>query len=315
MIINILLLVVGFVLLIKGADILVDGASSTALNLKMSKILIGLTIVAFGTSAPELAVSISARMAGSDDIVIGNVIGSSIFNTLLILGISSLIRPIHVKENTVKKELPMQLILSILLVVVMLDITLDGSLVNLITRSDALAITLFFSIFIYYLVTIAKKEMFHDKAPYGIIKSLLFVIVGLAALIFGSNLVVDNATSIAKIVGLSDRIIGLTIIALGTSLPELITSITSSIKGEDDLLVGNIIGSNIFNICIVLGIPVAVFGTIKASGFSVLDILMFIVSALSLFVFAKARKKLDKKEGIIMIFMFIIYYVAIFFIK
>ncbi len=302
-------------MLIKGADILVDGASSAALNLKMSKILIGLTIVAFGTSAPELAVSISARMSGSDDIVIGNVLGSSIFNTLLILGVSSLIRPIPVKENTVKKELPMQLILSLLLIVVMLDITLDGSLVNLITRSDALAITLFFSIFIYYLVTIAKKELFHDKAPYGIIKSFLYIIVGLAALIYGSNLVVSNSTNIAKVLGISDRIIGLTIIALGTSLPELITSIASSKKGEDELLVGNIIGSNIFNICIVLGIPVAIFGTIKASGFSMIDIAVFILSALALYIVAKTKKQIGKKEGIIMILMFIIYYTIIFFIK
>ena len=302
-------------MLIKGADILVDGASSTALNLGMSKILIGLTIVAFGTSAPELAVSISARMSGSDDIVIGNVIGSSIFNTLLILGISSLIRPIPVKENTVKKELPMQLILSVLLVVVMLDITLDGSLINLITRSDALAITLFFSIFVYYLVAMAKKELFHDKAPYGIFKSMLFVIVGLVALIYGSNLVVNNSINIAKVIGISDRIIGLTIIALGTSLPELITSITSSLKGEDELLVGNIIGSNIFNICIVLGLPVAIFGTIKASGFTMFDLLIFILSALILYIVAKTKKQIGKKEGILMILMFLAYYTVIFFIK
>ena len=146
MIIKIILLVVGFVMLIKGADILVDGASSIALNFKVPKMLIGLTIVAFGTSAPELAVSISARMAHSDDIVIGNVIGSSIFNTLLILGVASIIRPIKVKDNTVKKELPLQLILSLLLVVLIMDIALDGTVINLITRSDALAITLFFLI-------------------------------------------------------------------------------------------------------------------------------------------------------------------------
>lgn len=315
MIIKIILLLIGFVLLIKGADILVDGASSVALNLKISKIIIGLTIVAFGTSAPELAVSISARMAGSDDMVLGNIIGSSILNTLLILGISSIIRPITIKDNTIKKEIPLQLILSMLLVILIMDVSLDGTLVNLITRSDALAIILFFSIFIYYLVTIAKShELFHEKAPYKMAKSLAFVVVGLASLIYGSNLVVESASYIARILGVSERIISLTIIAFGTSLPELVTSITSSIKGEQDLLLGNIIGSNIFNICIVLGIPVAIFGTITASGFNAIDIITFIISAYILFAFARSKKQISRGEGIIMLLMFIAYYTLIFFI-
>ena len=312
MIIKILLLVVGFVMLIKGADILVDGASSIALNFKVPKMLIGLTIVAFGTSAPELAVSISARMAHSDDIVIGNVIGSSIFNTLLILGISSIIRPIKVKDNTVKKELPIQLMLSLLLVVLIMDVALDGTIVNLITRSDALAITLFFMIFVYYLLTISKTHsLFHDKAPFGIVKSFGFLIVGLVSLIYGSNMVIDNSTYIAHALGISDRVIALTIVAFGTSLPELITSITASIKDEQELLVGNIIGSNIFNICIVLGIPVAIFGTIQASGFNVIDIIAFITSAILLFIFAKNGNEITKKEGIVMVSLFIIYYTLV----
>ena len=299
-------------MLIKGADILVDGASSAALNFKVPKMLIGLTIVAFGTSAPELAVSISARLAHSDDIVIGNVIGSSIFNTLLILGIASIIRPIMVKENTIKKELPMQLILSLLLVVLIMDVTLDGTILNLITRSDALAITLFFLIFVYYLISISKTHaLFNEKAPYGIFKSLAFVVVGLAALVFGSNMVVNNATGIAHILGISDRVIALTIVAFGTSLPELITSITASLKGEQDLLVGNIIGSNIFNICVVLGIPVAIFGTIEASGFNIIDIIAFIVSAIILYMFAKKNQKVGLKEGIVMVFLFILYYTLV----
>ena len=315
MILKIVFLVVGFVMLIKGADLLVDGASSAALNFKVPKMLIGLTIVAFGTSAPELAVSISARLAHSDDIVIGNVIGSSIFNILLILGISSMIRPITVKENTIKKELPMQLILSLLLVVLIMDITLDGTITNLITRSDALAITLFFLIFVYYLISISKTHtLFNEKPPYKIFKSLAFVVVGLAALIFGSKLVVDNATGIAHILGISDRIIALTIVAFGTSLPELITSITASVKNEQDLLVGNIIGSNIFNICIVLGIPVAIFGTIEANGFNMIDIIAFILSAIILYMFAKKRQTVGKKEGFFMVLLFIIYYTLVFII-
>ena len=312
MIIKILLLVVGFVMLIKGADILVDGASSIALNFKVSKMLIGLTVVAFGTSAPELAISISARMAHSDDIVIGNVIGSSIFNTLLILGVASIIRPIKVKDNTVKKELPLQLILSLLLVVLIMDIALDGTVINLITRSDALAITLFFLIFVYYLLSISKTHsLFHEKAPFGIVKSFGFLIVGLVSLIYGSNMVIDNSTYIAHALGISDRVIALTIVAFGTSLPELITSITASIKDEQELLVGNIIGSNIFNICIVLGIPVAIFGTIQASGFNVIDIIAFITSAILLFIFAKNGNEITKKEGIVMVSLFIIYYTLV----
>ena len=312
MIIKIVLLVVGFVMLIKGADILVDGASSAALNFKVPKMLIGLTIVAFGTSAPELAVSISARLAQSDDIVIGNVIGSSIFNTLLILGIASIIRPIVVKENTIKKELPMQLILSLLLVVLIMDITLDGTSINSITRSDALAITLFFMIFVYYLISISKTHtLFNEKAPYGILKSLAFVCVGLVALVLGSNMVVNNATGIAHILGISDRVIALTIVAFGTSLPELITSITASLKGEQDLLVGNIIGSNIFNICVVLGIPVAIFGTIEASGFNYIDIVAFIISAIILYMFAKKNQKVGIKEGIVMVTLFVLYYTTV----
>lgn len=312
MIWKIFVLIVGFVMLIKGADLLVDGASSVALNLKVPKMLIGLTIVAFGTSAPELAVSISSRINGSDDLVLGNVIGSSIINILLILGVSCVIRPIVMKSNTIKKELPLHLLLSMLLVIVILDITLDGEVVNQITRSDALAIIIFFSIFVYYLISIAKTStIFHEKAPYKIPRSLLYVLVGLGALIYGSNLVVESSVYIAKSLSISDRVIALTVIALGTSLPELVTSITSSIKGEQDLLLGNLIGSNIFNICLVLGVPVAIFGTIEASGFSMLDIAAFLVTAFILYLFAKTKGKLSRLEGIIMLSIFIIYYTLV----
>ena len=312
MIWKIFVLIVGFVMLIKGADLLVDGASSIALNLKVPKMLIGLTIVAFGTSAPELAVSISSRIGGNDDLVLGNVIGSSIMNILLILGVSCVIKPITMKSNTIKKELPLHLLLSMLLVIVILDVSLDGTVTNLITRSDALAVLIFFSIFIYYLISVAKTNtIFHEKAPYKIPQSLLYVIVGLGALIYGSNLVVDSATFIAKALNVSDRIIALTIIAFGTSLPELVTSITSSIKGEQDLLLGNLIGSNIFNICIVLGIPVAIFGTIEASGFTMLDIAVFLTTAFILYLFAKTKGKVSRLEGIIMLTIFVIYYTLV----
>jgi len=221
MILNILLLIVGFILLIKGADIFVDGASSTAQNFKVSKMLIGLTIVAFGTSAPEFAVSMSALASKSTDMVLGNVIGSNILNILLILGIAAAIHPITIKDNTVKKELPLTLLISTLLVVLFLDVSLGNGSLNQITRADGIVILLFFSIFLYYLITLANqkkstKEV--DNPQYKLGKSLLLVVLGLFGIVFGSNLVVDNASSIATTLGISERVISLTIIAFGTSL-------------------------------------------------------------------------------------------------
>lgn len=314
MILNILLLIVGFILLIKGADIFVDGASSTAQNFKVSKMLIGLTIVAFGTSAPEFAVSMSALASGSTDMVLGNVIGSNILNILLILGVAATIKPITIKDNTVKKELPLTLLISTLLVVLFLDISLGNGSTNQITRSDGIVILLFFSVFLYYLITLAKqkKETKEEHPQFKLGKSLLFVLLGLVGIVLGSNLVVDNASNIAKILGISERVISLTIIAFGTSLPELVTTIVSAKKGEQDLLVGNIIGSNIFNICVVLGIPVAIFGGITPSSFQIIDLIVLVGSALLLFIFSETSKKITKIEGFLMLLTFVIYYILVF---
>ena len=315
MIINILLLIVGFILLIKGADIFVDGASSTARNFKVSKLLIGLTIVAFGTSAPEFAVSMSALSSGSTDMVLGNVIGSCILNILLILGVAAVIKPLKIHDNTVKKEMPLALLISTLLVVLMLDSKLANGLINQVTRSDAIVILLFFTVFVYYLVTLAKqKREQEDKEdkPMKLWKALLFVALGLGGIIWGSDLVVDNASSIAKTLGVSERVISLTIIAFGTSLPELVTTIVSSRKGEQDLLLGNIIGSNIFNICVVLGIPVAIFGNITLNSFSYIDLVMLISSALILFIFSHTKRTVSRLEGILMLIIFATYYTLVF---
>ncbi len=316
---NILLLIVGFIALIKGADIFVDGASSTAQNFKVPKMLIGLTIVAFGTSAPELAVSMSALASGSSDMVLGNVIGSNILNILLILGIAALIKPIAVKDNTVRKELPLVLLISTLLVVLFLDTVFAGASANQITRSDGIVIILFFSVFLYYLLALAKQKKepksTEEEPRFKLGKSLLFVLIGLAAIIIGSDLVVDNASSIASALGISERIIALTVIAFGTSLPELVTTVVSAKKGEQDLLVGNIIGSNIFNICLVLGIPVVIFGGIAESSFQMLDLVMLIVSAALLFIFSKtSRQKISRPEGAIMLAVFAVYYTLVFII-
>lgn len=315
LIINTLLLVLGFVLLIKGADMFVDGASSTAQNFKVSKILIGLTIVAFGTSTPEFAISISAIASGNTDLVLGNVIGSCVLNILLILGVVAVIKPIKIKDNTVKKELPLALLISSLLAVLMLDIQLDSGTINQITKADGIIILLFFSVFIYYLVSLAKQkkeQKDEEKPPFKLGKSLLFVVIGLLGIIIGGNLVVDNASALAKILGFSERVISLTIITLGTSLPELVTAIVSSKKGEQDLLLGNIIGSNIFNICVVLGIPVAIFGTITPSSFQVIDLIMLVGSSLLLFIVSETKKNTTKLEGILMLITFFVYYTLVF---
>lgn len=315
MIINILLLILGFILLIKGADTFVDGASSTAQNFKVSKVLIGLTIVAFGTSAPEFAVSMNALASKSTDMVLGNVIGSNIMNILLILGVAAVIHPISIKNNTVKKELPLTMLISTLLVVLFLDIRLGNNEINEITRSDAIVILLFFSIFLYYLVTLAidkKKQDKKEEPKFKLGKSILFVILGLAGIIIGSDLVVDSASKIATLLGVSERVISLTIIAFGTSLPELVTTIISSRKGEQDLLIGNIIGSNIFNICVVLGIPVAIFGGITPGSFQIMDLIMLLISAFLLYVFSKTYKKITRLEGALMLIIFFMYYVTVF---
>ncbi len=312
---QIILLVVGFFFLIKGADILVDGASSTAQNFHVSKMLIGLTIIAFGTSAPEFAVSISALVSGSTDMVLGNVIGSNILNILLLIGIAALIKPIRVKADTVKKELPICLLISTLLVVLFLDISISGASENLFTRSDGIAVLLFFMIFLYYLIAMARqqknKKEKEEPPKYKLGKSLLLTVLGLVGIIIGSNMVVNGATGIATAFGMSERVISLTIVAFGTSLPELVTTIAASKKGEQDLLIGNIIGSNIFNICIVLGIPVALFGTITSTSFQMIDLIALVGSALILLLFARNNRKITRIEGAIMLLCFTAYYATV----
>lgn len=315
MLIQFVLLIIGFILLIKGADIFVDGSSSVAENLKISKILIGLTIVAFGTSAPELAVSLKSLSIGSTDMVLGNVIGSNITNGLLILGIAIIIRNVKVKQNTVKKELPLHILMSSLLVILFLDKEINHLAPNMISRADAFAILLFFSVFLYYIISISRNKIDEDNEPgkYGMLKSTLFIILGLLGIIFGSNLVVNSATKIAESLGVSERVISLTIIAFGTSLPELVTSIMSSIKKEQDILVGNIIGSNIFNICIVLGLPVAIYGNLVPTSFELIDLITLMIMAILLYIIPKLNNyKMTKTSGILLVSIYVIYYTLVF---
>lgn len=309
MILNIILLVVGFVFLIKGADVFVDGSSSLALNYKIPKMVIALTIVAFGTSAPELAVSIKAILAGSSEMVLGNVVGSNILNILLILGLSSLFSPMNVKSNTLKKEIPFTILFSSILLFLAFDNMFDPNIKNVISRTDGIVILLVFSVFIYYLVSIMKNNNEkEEKAPYGKLKSLGFILLGLAGIVAGSNFVVDNATAIAKALKVSEKMISLTIVAFGTSLPELVTSVQAARKNENDIAIGNIIGSNIFNIGFVIGMPVAFINSIKIGSFNYIDMFTMIFAAVLLFGLTLKNKKIDKREGIIMLIIFGIYY-------
>ncbi len=314
MIIYILLLIIGFILLIKGADIFVDGASSLAENFKVPKMIIALTIVAFGTSAPELAVSTQAILKNSSEIVLGNVVGSNILNILLILGISSLFSPIFVKDDTIHKEIPFTILFSLLLTVVCFDNMFDKNIVNIVSRTDGLIILLFFMVFIYYLINTMRNNKTKDeliKPKFNTLVSILLLILGLGGIVLGSNFVVDNASNIAKIIGVSDKLISLTIVALGTSLPELVTSVQASRKGENDIAIGNVIGSNIFNIGVVIGLPVTVINNIKAESFNYIDMLMMVISAVLLYLLTRKDKKIGKKSGIIMLLMFVIYYIYV----
>ncbi len=313
MFINILLLIIGFILLIKGADIFVDGASSLATHLKISKMLIGLTIIAFGTSAPEFAVSLKALSIGSTDMVLGNVIGSCILNILLILGVAAIIHPINIKNNTIRKELPLCMLISTILVVLFLDKSINSEIINQITRSDAIIILLFFGIFLYYLITLSKKKDDKEEKPkFSLPNSLILICIGILCIIFGSDMIVNNSTIIATNLGISERVISLTIIALGTSLPEFVTTIVSSMKGEQELLLGNIIGSNIFNLCIVLGIPVTIYGNITSISSNYIDLLMLMYSSILLFICSTTKKKINRTEGILMLTSFIVYYITLF---
>lgn len=313
MITKVLLLLLGFVLLIKGANYFVLGSSSLATNYKVPKKLIGLTIIAFGTSAPELAISFNAMMSSNSGIILGNVIGSNIVNVLLVLGIGGLICPIRITSATIKKEMPLLLLISVMLVTLFLDTSFNGGVANEITRSDGIILLFFFLIFIYYLISIMRNREDKDEetAKYGKLKSVIVLSLGLAGVIIGSDLVVDSAKYIATSIGISDRVIALTIIALGTSLPELVTTIVSAVKKEQDILVGNIIGTNIFNICVVLGLPVAIFGGITPT-FSFLDIAMLLLSSIILFIFSLNDYKITKLESVIMVMICIFYYICIF---
>lgn len=301
MLINILLLVIGFILLIKGADYFVDGASALAARLKIPAIIIGLTVVAMGTSAPEAAVSISSALAGSNAIAIGNVLGSNIANIFLILGLTAIIATLTVQKNTVRFEMPFMIFITLLLCAI-------GWKYGMISRMGAGVLLGIFMLFLGYLFVIARGNTNTDTQIKQIspIKIALFIILGMIALIFGSKITVLAAVDIAQYIGISERVIGLTVGAFGTSLPELVTSIIAARKGESDIAIGNIVGSNIFNILFVLGVTGVILPIPFNSEF-LFDGVFAILAAVLLLVFTYKNKKLGRIAGIIFIAIYAIY--------
>lgn len=325
MIIYIILIIIGFVMLIKGAEVLVDGAENIATILKIPKIIIGLTLVSIGTSLPELIISIQSATKGLADISIGNVIGSCICNLLLVLGATTIVRPIFVEEDTRKSDLPISLI-SIFLIAVF------GNFSNKITRYEGILLLMFLGIFIFQLfirmnetnqkdnskiknisdtnnqINLTKKQ--NDKKQ--ILKDILFIVGGIVLLKYGGDFVVDNSSNVAKIFGLSDRLIGLTIISIGTSLPELITGVVAAINGDEEIAVGNVIGSNILNLLLVLGITAIINPISYTEDFNINIIILF-VSSFIIWTISVLKKehKLGRNEGIAMLLSYVLYLISL----
>ncbi|MCM3757075.1 calcium/sodium antiporter [Sporosarcina aquimarina] len=310
-----ILLIVGFTLLIKGAGYFVDGSSNIARLLQVPPILIGLTIVAFGTSSPEATVSIIAALEGTADVAVGNVVGSNIFNITLVVGVAAILYPLKVESETIRKEIPFTLLASVALFILMSDIVLQGFSNNVISRGDGFIFMLFLSIFMYYVIEIglkSRKNATDEPVPENISwgKNILITILGLAAIIFGGDLVVDNGTKIAYSLGMSETLVGLTIIAIGTSLPELVTSITAALKKESEIALGNIVGSNIFNILFVLGAS-SIISPLAVNDKVLIDVVFMIVLTVVLLIFSRTGFKIGKREGLVLVAIYIVYLVYI----
>lgn len=308
MIENIIFVFIGFIILIKGADLFVDGIVSTADNLKISKIVIALTVVAFGTSAPEFAISVQGMLNGSGDLVLANVIGSTIVNTMLVIGVAALIRPIKVKNETIKKQLPLHLTTIIIFAILFL-------IQNGISRIDGIILFGTFLAFLIYIGEFIKKHntIFDkkEKPRWNTSKSIIIAIIGLIFISIGSDLAVNNCTELAHKIGISEKLITMIILVVGTSAPELVMAITSAKKKEFEIILGNIIGTNIFNIGFVLGLPVMMFGNITSIDFHLIDMVLMTLSGVIIYIFAKDDKVISKKEGLIMLAVFLEYYLYV----
>jgi K+-dependent Na+/Ca+ exchanger related-protein len=311
---DILFLLGGLVLILLGANGLTDGAASVAKRFNIPSIVIGLTVVAFGTSTPELTVSVSSAIKGSSDIAIGNIVGSNIFNTLMIVGCTALVAPIAITRNTLRKEIPLCVLSSVILLICANDIIFDKNNVNVLSVTDGLLLLCFFAIFLGYTFAIASAGNDSDteiKLLSGW-KSGLFIIGGLAGLIVGGQLFVDGASGIARSMGVSESVIGLTLVAGGTSLPELATSVVAALKKNPEIAIGNVIGSNLFNVFFVLGCSAAIT-PMNLGDITNFDLLTLLVSGILLWFFGLffAKRKITKIEGMILVLCYITYVVVL----
>ena len=302
------ILVIGFVLLIKGADYFVEGSSSVAKKFKVPSLIIGMTIVAMGTSLPELAVSVTAAMAGNNTLAVSNVAGSNIFNLMVVCGACALFAPLAIEKNTLMKEFPFSILCAGLLVVM-------GYLGMSLGRVDGVILLVIFAVYLFWMIQSAKKAEEEALAEEEIKilpmwKCIVFIIGGMIAIKFGGDFVVDGASAIAAGFGLSQTLIGLTIVALGTSLPELVTSIVAARKDEVDMALGNVIGSNIFNILLILGVAAAI-SPIAFLMENIIDIIILIIMSVVVWGFAWTSRKINRTEGIIMLLMYAVYMVYI----
>lgn len=306
--------VVGLLLIMKGADWLTDGASSIARKFNISTLVIGLTIVAFGTSAPELVVSSMASISGETDIAIGNVVGSNIFNVLAIMGITALIAPVPVKGNNIKYEVPLAILASVAVFVMASDALFNGGGANIITRGEGIILLCFFLIFLAYTFAIARNGVDAEGQAEAKLmpmwKSILLFLVGLGCLVFGGDTMVDGASGIAEFLGVSQSIIALTIVSAGTSFPELVTSIVAARKGDTDMAMGNVVGSNIFNIFLILG-AAATISPLSGGSITMVDYGLLLFSIVALWLackFGKTYHKITRTEGAMLVLCCIAYY-------
>lgn len=317
---NYILLVLGFVLLIKGADFFVDGSSSVAKILKVPTIIIGLTVVAFGTSMPELSVSVTAAVQGNNDLAVSNVLGSNIFNLLVVLGCCAIVNPVQAKWSLLKKEFPFSIFITVILLLLNSDFSitkvLGGNGTFILGRFSGALLLILFAVFLVATVKTAlasrnghegMEEEYKIMSP---LKSGIFIAVGLAGIIWGGDLVVDSACNIAEEFGLSQTFIGLTIVALGTSLPELVTSMVAAGKGENDLAVGNVVGSNIFNILLILGVS-SVITPIRLDVTAVYDTLILIAASLIVYVAAISKREIRRSEGTFFLIAYLAFFVYV----
>ena len=305
---DVVILIVGFVALIKGADWFVDGAAALAKKLKVPGLIIGLTVVAMGTSAPELAVSITAAMKGSNDIAIGNVVGSNIFNTLVVLGASAAITPIAVEKGMIKRDYPLSIFAAVLLGVLAMDTVLFKASAMTLGRLDGIILLIAFAGFMVMTVKAGMDNRVEEEGTeaMSVLKAVAFIVIGLAGIVYGGDMSVEGAKGIARFFGLSEAIIGLTIVAMGTSLPELVTSIIAARKGESDIAVGNVIGSNIFNIFLILGTSAAIL-PMNISGTYLYDIGMLVGVMVLTYLPIARTKHVSRRMGIIMVLVYVAY--------